>query len=205
MIAFLSLQDHLACSGPEVFDKVGGFSENNLVEDQEIALRIQSHNYKIRSSLTAEVYTEPPTKMQELFKQRIRWQRGGFRNYWQYKFMIKKEYGDFGLYSVPMQFATIVVFFALVVLMLYSLISMPYYFKFIWLDALTMSFNIVTFVAIFLFVVTNIFLYVAVKSFDNEKVKLRYIFSFIFFYWYLMLGYNVLFILKEIRKEGYSW
>jgi cellulose synthase/poly-beta-1,6-N-acetylglucosamine synthase-like glycosyltransferase len=188
-----------------VFEKVGGFHESNLVEDQEIALRIQSHNFKIRSSLTADVYTEPPESMGELLKQRVRWQRGGFRNYWEYRHMVKPEFGDFGLYSIPMQFAVITAFFALLGIMLYSLLTTPYYYQYIWFDAFGMGINMLTFVAVFLFAVNTLFLYVAVKSFDNEKVKLRYLVSFFFFYWYLMLGYNVLFVLKEIRKEGFSW
>ncbi len=189
----------------QVFGIVGGFHEDNLVEDQEIALRIQSHNLKIRSSLTADVYTEPPESMKDLLKQRVRWQRGGFRNYWEYRRMMKPEFGDFGMYSIPMQFATITAFFALLGLMLYSIFSTPYYVQYMLLDSFGMSINMLTFVAIFLFLVNTAFLYVAIKSFEDEKVKLRYLFSFFLFYWYLMLGYNVIFMYKELRGEGFSW
>lgn len=188
-----------------VFEKVGGFHEHNLVEDQEIALRIQSRNYKIRSSLTADVYTEPPDNMGDLLKQRVRWQRGGFRNYWEYRHMVRPEFGDFGMYSIPMQFATITAFFALLGLMLYSILSTPYYVQYMLIDSFGMSVNMLTFVAVFLFLVNTAFLYVAIKSFQNENVKLRYLFSFFLFYWYLMLGYNVLFVFKELRKESFSW
>ncbi|MFN7991571.1 MAG: glycosyltransferase [Candidatus Micrarchaeia archaeon] len=188
-----------------VFEKVGLFHEDNLVEDQEIALRIQSHHFKIRSSLTADVYTEPPDSMRELLKQRVRWQRGGFRNFWHYRFMIHPEYGDFGIYSIPVQFATITAFFTLLGVMVYTILTTPYYLQYIWFDAFGMSFNLVTFIGAFVFLVTTLFLYIGVRSFQNERVKFRYLFSFIFFYWYLMLGYNVLFLLKEIRKEGFSW
>ena len=83
-----------------VFKEIGGFDENNLVEDQEIALRIQRHNYKIKSSVKAEVYTEPPDNLNDRLRQRIRWQRGGIRNYWKYKHMITPEYGCL-LYTSP--------------------------------------------------------------------------------------------------------
>ncbi len=188
-----------------VFDIVGGFHENNLVEDQEIALRIQSHNLKIRSSLTADVYTEPPDNMKDLLKQRVRWQRGGFRNYWEYRRMVKPEFGDFGMYSIPMQFATITGFFLLLGLMLYSIFTTPYYVQYMMVDAVGMGINMLTFVAVFLFLVNTAFLYIAIRSFENEQVKLRYLFSFFLFYWYLMLGYNVLFVFKELRKEGFTW
>ncbi len=188
-----------------VFDKVGPFDEQNLVEDQEIALRIQSHNFKIRSSMAAEVYTEPPATMKDLLRQRVRWQRGGFRNYWKYRHMIKPEYGDFGMYSIPMQFATIGSFFILVALMLYTMLTTPYYVRYIWFEAFGMGVDLFTFMAVFVVLISTFFLYLAVKSFEGEKVKLRYFATFVAFYWYLMFGYNMLFLLKEVKREAFSW
>jgi cellulose synthase/poly-beta-1,6-N-acetylglucosamine synthase-like glycosyltransferase len=188
-----------------VFEKVGGFAEDNLVEDQEIALRIQAGNFKIKSSITADVYTEPPDNMADLLRQRVRWQRGGIRNYWKYRFLIKPEYGDFGMYFVPMNFLTLAAFFLLAGLMLYSLLSTPYYTKYIFLDTLSLGVTVFSLIGAFVIIVSTAFLYIAVSSFTNEKVKLRYIVSFIIFYWYLMFGYNMLFLLKELKKEGYSW
>ena len=189
----------------KVFDEVGMFDEHNLVEDQEIALRIQSHNYKIRSSMTADVYTEPPDNLKDLLKQRVRWQRGGFRNYWNYRFLISPKYGDFGMYFVPLNFATISAFFLLLGLMLYSIFSTPYYVQYMWFDAFGMSLGFFTFIGAFVILSSLIFVYLSIKSFKNEKVKLRYLISFLAFYWYLMIGYNVLFVLKEIRGDDFSW
>jgi cellulose synthase/poly-beta-1,6-N-acetylglucosamine synthase-like glycosyltransferase len=189
----------------KIFDEVGNFDEHNLVEDQEIALRIQAHHYKIRSSMTADVYTEPPDNMKDLLRQRVRWQRGGFRNYWHYRFLIKPEYGDFGMYFVPLNFATITAFFLLIGLMLYSAITTPYYVQYILFDVFGMNVGFYTFITAFVVVTSVIFLWLAVKSFKGEYVKLRYLLSFILFYWYLMIGYNFLFVFKEIRKEGFSW
>jgi cellulose synthase/poly-beta-1,6-N-acetylglucosamine synthase-like glycosyltransferase len=189
----------------KVFDEVGNFDEQNLVEDQEIALRIQSHHYKIRSSMTAGVYTEPPDNLKDLLRQRVRWQRGGFRNYWKYKYMIKPEYGDFGMYFVPLNFATITAFFLLMGLMLYSSISTPYYAQYIWADAFGMSLGFFTFIGAFVIATSILFLWLSVNSFKGENVKWRYLLSFMIFYWFLMIGYNTLFVLKEIRKEGFSW
>jgi len=188
-----------------VLEKIGGFDEHNLVEDQEIALRIQANNYKIKSSMTAEVYTEPPDTVSSLLRQRVRWQRGGVRNYWKYKFMIKPQYGDFGMYFIPLNFATITAFFVLLGLMVHSVISTPYYVKYIWFDAFGLGVDLFTFIAAFVIITSLCFLYLSIKSFKGEKVSLRYLLLFIIFYWYLMVGYNVLFVLKELRREGYSW
>jgi len=188
-----------------VFDEIGGFDEHNLVEDQEIALRIQAHNYKIRSSITADVYTEPPDNMKDLLKQRVRWQRGGIRNYWRYRGMIKPEYGDFGMFFVPLNFAAITAFFLVLGLLLYSLFTIPYYYQYVWFETLGMQINLITFIGAFVVLTSTIFLWIVIKSFKNEHIKLRYLLSFLLFYWYLMVGFNVLFLLKELKREKYSW
>lgn len=188
-----------------VFKEVGGFDEHNLVEDQEIALRIQSHNYKIHSSMTADVYTEPPDNMGDLIKQRVRWQRGGVRNYWKYRHMIRPEYGDFGMYFVPLNFASITAFFTILALLLHSILTSPYYAQYILLEVMGMDISLMSFVGFFVVVATTVFLWLAIRSFRSEKVKLRYLLSFMAFYWYLMLGYNVLFLVKELKREGFSW
>lgn len=188
-----------------VFDEIGSFDEHNLVEDQEICLRIQSRHHKIRSSMTADVYTEPPGNFRDLLRQRVRWQRGGFRNYWRYRFMIKPEYGDFGMYFVPLNFATITAFFLLLGLMLHSVISTPYYVQYMWLDAFGMSIGLFSFIGAFVIATSILFLYLSVKSFRGENVPIRYLFAFLVFYWYLMIGYNVLFVVKELRGERTTW
>jgi cellulose synthase/poly-beta-1,6-N-acetylglucosamine synthase-like glycosyltransferase len=188
-----------------VFEKIGPFDEHNLVEDQEIALRIQAHNFKIKSSLSAEVFTEPPDNMRDLLKQRVRWQRGGIRNYWHYRYMIRPEFGDFGMYFVPLNFVALSAFFVLLGIMIYSIFTTPYYVNYIWFDAFGMDVSFITFVGAFVVITSTYFVYLAVRSFEGEKVKLRYIASFMLFYWYLMVGYNLIFLFKELKREPYSW
>lgn len=189
----------------KIFDEIGLFDEHNLVEDQEIALRIQAHHYKIKSSMTAEVYTEPPDNLKDLLRQRVRWQRGGIRNYWKYRYLIKPEYGDFGMYFVPLNFATLTAFFLILGIMVHSFVTTPYYVQYIWTDVLGFNIGLFTFVGAFVILTSIIFTYLSVKSFRDEKVPLRYMLTFIFFYWYLMIGYNLLFLFQEIKREGYSW
>ncbi len=189
----------------KVFEEVGYFDERNLVEDQEIALRIQAANYKIKSSMTADVYTEPPDNMGDLLKQRVRWQRGGIRNYWKYRGMIRPEYGDFGMYFVPLNFAAITAFFLILGLLAYSVLTTPYYYQYIWFEAFGMDVSFVTFVGAFVVIMSTFFLWLAIRSFSGERVRLRYLLSFLVFYWYLMVGYNVMFLLKELKREGYTW
>ena len=187
-----------------VFRKVGGFDEKNLVEDQEICLRIQAANYKVRSSMTAVVYTEVPDTMKDLIKQRVRWQRGGLRNYWKYRFLIRPEYGDFGMFFVPLNYVTIIAFFLILGLMINAFFAAPYYTKYILVDSVFLGLGLVTIIGTLVLASTLLWLYLSVKAF-NEKIPLLNLILFLAFYWYLMVGYNVLTVVKEIKREPFSW
>ncbi len=188
-----------------VFDEVGYFDEANLVEDQEMALRIQAHNYRIKSSMTADVYTEPPGNMADFIKQRVRWQRGGLRNYWRYRNLIKPEYGDFGMFFVPLNFASITAFFVLLALLVNAVFSTPYYARYIFVESLGMSISFFTIIGTFVVLITIAFLHVAITSFKGEKVSIPSLVIFIIMYWYFMICYNVLTLVKEVRREKCTW
>ncbi len=189
----------------KVLRELGGFDEKNLVEDQEIALRMQANHYKIRSSMTADVYTEPPESFGEFITQRVRWQRGGLRNYWKYRFLIKPEYGDFGMFFVPLNFLTIIAFFLLVGLLIYHSVSMPYYVRYIFVESLGLGIGLFTIIGFFVVLTTAFWLYATLSSFKRDKVGLHYVALFMILYWYFMLCYNCLTLYKEIRREKTSW
>ena len=85
-----------------IFDEVGGFDEENITEDGEIALRIQKHQYSIEYCHNAEVFTSAPKTIKALKNQRVRWNRGTIRNFVKYrKFFANPVYGDFGLFIFP--------------------------------------------------------------------------------------------------------
>jgi hypothetical protein len=109
------------------------------------------------------------------------------------------------MYFVPLNFAALTAFFLLLGLLAYSILTTPYYVQYIWFEAMGMDVTFVTFVGTFVVLISTFFLYLAVKSFRGEKVKLRYLASFLLFYWYIMVGYNVLFLFKELKREPYSW
>ena len=85
-----------------VLEKIGGFDEDNLTEDLEMALRLQKHNYKITQTMETNVYTVPPDNFKGLLNQRNRWYKGSVLNTLKYKEMIfKKKFGDFGMMQMP--------------------------------------------------------------------------------------------------------
>lgn len=85
-----------------VLKEIGGFDENNLTEDLEMALRLQKHNYKLVQTLETNVLTTPPPNLRSLLKQRNRWYKGSILNTLRYKDMLfQKKFGDFGMFQMP--------------------------------------------------------------------------------------------------------
>ena len=85
-----------------VFDELGPYHKAHNTEDQEIALRMQEHGYKIDHCPDAYVYTNTPESVHKLYRQRLRWIYGFIRNLKDYKrLLFKKKYGTVALFTLP--------------------------------------------------------------------------------------------------------
>ncbi|MAH07266.1 hypothetical protein CMI38_03400 [Candidatus Pacearchaeota archaeon] len=100
------------------FDKHGGYDEDNITEDLEMALRIQYYKYKIENAPEAPAFTIPPRTFLDLLKQRRRWYAGLLRNMLKYRKLFGKEYGDMGLFVLPI--AWISIFISVFMIIYYS-------------------------------------------------------------------------------------
>lgn len=90
----------------EAIESVGGFDENSLTEDHEIALNIQAKGYLIRSTIDATVFTVPPNTIISWIKQRTRWLRGGVYNRIKHKYLLNIfKYGEFGFVAITFDVA----------------------------------------------------------------------------------------------------
>lgn len=86
----------------KVFDNLGPYHKAHNTEDQEIALRMQEHGYKIDHCPDAYVYTSTPDSVIKLYRQRLRWIYGFIKNLIDYKrLLFKKEYGTIALFTLP--------------------------------------------------------------------------------------------------------
>jgi len=114
----------------KLFEKLGGFDEANITEDTEMAMRVQSHGYEIRNSMSAMVYTITPTRFSQLIKQRIRWYSGFMRNSWDYKHLFDaRRKTDLSTWILPASFITIFLsFFSLFVFAYYNIRAVIDYF-----------------------------------------------------------------------------
>jgi cellulose synthase/poly-beta-1,6-N-acetylglucosamine synthase-like glycosyltransferase len=87
----------------EVFINLGPYKKAHNTEDMEMAMRMQSHGYKIKNCHTAFVYTIAPKKFSRLFTQRLRWTYGFLKNAIDYRHLFfNKKYGNLGLFILPL-------------------------------------------------------------------------------------------------------
>ena len=84
----------------DVLVKVGGFDEQNLTEDIEIAWRLVHNGYKIKMAPDAEVYTAPQDTLRKWWKQRMRWNIGGMQTTVKYRHDLLKT-GSLGMFIIP--------------------------------------------------------------------------------------------------------
>jgi cellulose synthase/poly-beta-1,6-N-acetylglucosamine synthase-like glycosyltransferase len=81
----------------KAFDDVGVYDVDNIVEDHEIAMRMQTKGWKIANCNSTRVRTISPGTFKELYVQRKRWYTGSLLTLWQYRGkMFKKETGMLG-------------------------------------------------------------------------------------------------------------
>ncbi|MEK6954556.1 MAG: glycosyltransferase family 2 protein [Candidatus Micrarchaeota archaeon] len=85
--------------------EVGGFDEDNITEDMDIALNIRKHSYRIITTTEARAFTSVPRTLMRLYKQRIRWFRGAIYNGKKYfSLWFNKAYGTFGRFVFPVSY-----------------------------------------------------------------------------------------------------
>ncbi|MBU5557504.1 MAG: glycosyltransferase family 2 protein [Candidatus Aenigmarchaeota archaeon] len=85
-----------------VLRELGGFDENNITEDIEIAWRIMHAGWTIKMATCAEVETTAPATFRNWWRQRMRWNIGGIQTTLKYKHtMFKQGFGALGNFVLP--------------------------------------------------------------------------------------------------------
>ena len=60
-----------------VLKQINGFTQNHLIEDYDITVRMKNAGYDSKLALNAKAWTEVPETLEDLWKQRVRWSYGG--------------------------------------------------------------------------------------------------------------------------------
>jgi cellulose synthase/poly-beta-1,6-N-acetylglucosamine synthase-like glycosyltransferase len=103
------------------FDKHGGFDEDNLTEDFEIAMRIRYHGQRVILATESFTYTYVPDSFKWFWQQRLRWFRGFIHNTIKYKDMaFNKSYGSLGWFQLPLNILSIIIVLVTFSLMVYN-------------------------------------------------------------------------------------
>ncbi|NVK23117.1 MAG: glycosyltransferase family 2 protein [Kangiellaceae bacterium] len=69
----------------EVLDNLRGFDEKLITEDIEMSMRILGHGYQTRYAHDAVIFTEGPSDLAGLSKQRLRWKYGRILSYFRHR------------------------------------------------------------------------------------------------------------------------
>ena len=186
----------------EALLKIGGFDKNNLTEDIEIAWNLLSKKYKIKMCFAARTYTIAPTKFKSWWRQRLRWDIGGFQTLYKYKHtVLKSKYENLGLFVTPFFGSYILLSFVGFFVSLFVLSETLFVKIFsvydsvssstpvIRLDTLNLSPNVFTFFGILLFLTFLIYVILGIKTIKKEKMSVKYkINILIYLLFYLTLG-----------------
>jgi cellulose synthase/poly-beta-1,6-N-acetylglucosamine synthase-like glycosyltransferase len=185
----------------EIFDEIGGFDPNNIMEDQEIALRIQAANYRIESCMDAVVYTDVPKDFGSFMKQRERWHRGGFRNVIKYAYTINPKYGDFGVFVMLYSILSIILL-VVVSIAVAAVISKGSVF---FLENPLLSIEPIHILSLIVFILTIAWTIIALKEMKTMKIKKREIIAYTILYCYLITLFMFIAIFKELKGEKQKW
>ncbi|VVB65486.1 Glycosyltransferase AglE [Candidatus Gugararchaeum adminiculabundum] len=208
----------------KVLEKLGGFDEHNITEDMEITLRLHNNHYEIDCCTEVVAPTEVPKTLKGLYRQRVRWYRGGVFNLKKYKHMVMNpKYGDFGVFSFSLMaisvllsvIATVLVIYAIlrgiwltgtVALSWLSISEMP---KFS-VEGLAGGGSVITSAAIFMLIVGSIWTYFIVSGFRMAKAKLNFNYALIMvvtllFYSMLNSFFYAVGVAKELNGSEKIW
>lgn len=112
----------------KVFDELGHYHKAHNTEDQEMALRMQEHGYRIDCCHDAYIYTSAPDTLVKLYRQRVRWSYGYIKNLVDYKHLLfNKKYGTIAIFTLPMGLISMFGFIFLFSNIIYNFIKFIYF------------------------------------------------------------------------------
>ena len=86
----------------KALETCGGFTSETLAEDQDLTIALQRAGYRVCFDATAMAWTEAPSTVRGLAKQRFRWAFGTLQCLWKYRDMtFNPRYGALGLVALP--------------------------------------------------------------------------------------------------------
>ncbi len=184
--------------------EIGGYDEKNILEDQEIALRIQAHNYRIESSTDAEVFTRVPNNLKKLVKQRARWNRGTIRNMLKHYYLINPKFGDFGVFIMPMGLISVVSLIVIMGITISKFFSNP--FSLIQVGSnFSYGISATTIVSAIILIIGIVWLLIWIGGMKRESIPLQWVLLYFILYAPLTTLFWTVVFYKELKGEKIRW
>lgn len=185
----------------EVFSKLGFFDTEIITEDIEYSTRILNAGYKIRYAADAIFYTEAPSDLTSLIKQRLRWKYGRLVTFAKYRSLFFR-FG--GKQSVFLSFVILPVALLAEILLLLEILSLPlfYYYTFAARDFTPLAYTVIALsLIIFLQILFDF------KKKDNIKILVWVPVAWLTFYFIDFVEYVALAncIVRIIKNKKVSW
>ncbi len=199
----------------QIIKDLGGFDEENLTEDQELAYRAQSNHLKIRQCPTAVVYTKVPSTFKGLYRQRNRWFKGSLQNLFKYKkIILNKEYGDFGMFQMPVNISAFILAAASIALLLYTTLNpiflwfkklyllnfdISYFVKSFEFNFSLLNINILNWYIILSFLLLSGFMFYMANKIQGKSIKEHSIIVLVpyFFVYFILLSFFAVIVMIE--------
>lgn len=211
-ISVLTIAPAFSIYKTKFFHKYGYFDKDNLTEDFEMTLRVQSHNYNVACVLDSYASTIVPTTFNQLKRQRVRWNYGTFYNLYKYKRLFAPKYGDLGIFVLPSQVLIILAAVTIFCLAFYQFSIMLL--RFIqglsvgWKPHLELNlFNISLFfsdprvVFTIIALAISLFFFTIMRRYTREKVSFLNFFVYVFTYIWLTISFYVIAVFRLLIKK----
>jgi len=179
----------------KVFNDLGPYRHGHNTEDMEIAYRMQKNDYKIEHCNDAYVYTNTPTTVRKLYRQRLRWIYGFINNTIDYRSVLfRKKYGNFSFFTLPTGIVSILIVSYLFGKIVYNLADFLYS-KFLVLNTVGWHFTgrTINFDLFFLDIHSSVFLIIFIYSlvvfaiiFGRRMAESKWVISFNMLYFLLL-------------------
>ena len=198
--------------------KIKGFDKKNMTEDIEATWHLIHDGYKIKMSFLSKASTVAPDTLKKWFKQRIRWNIGGFQTILKYKHCFFRR-GMLGFFILPFFSISLVLGtfgLGLFIYRIFRRILSSYLSTYYSIAAQTavlvlndINFNpsILNFLGVILFVLGLSFVFFALR-FVNKNIHEKESFFSVIFYSliYILLRPFVLIVsLYKFLRGKYSW
>lgn len=198
--------------------KIGGFDKKNMTEDIEATWHLIHEGYQIRMSFNSKSMTVAPDTLKKWFKQRVRWNIGGYQTILKYKHCFFRK-GMLGLFILPFFSVSLVLgvfglgifFYRIFRRLLYSYLSTNYSLAsqtaILTLEEINLNPSVLNFFGIILLILGLSFLFFALR-FVNKHIHERESFFSVISYSFIYIVLRPIVLVWSLIKfsvRKYSW